>query len=317
MGAAFSLNRRAMRLVGRMMDEAEALGVTRLPYLPGQVVDCGIGAPGGYEAGRRFAAICMGGLGQVALVPWHAEHLTLPGVQVVTDRPVAACLGAQYAGWAIRGEGFFAMGSGPARALAQVEKLYVHLPIAEKADEAVICLEGRRLPTEEVLGEIAQRCGVRVERLTALIAPTASVVGAVQVSARVVETALHKLHELGFNVASIRNGWGIAPVAPVAADDLRAIGRTNDCLLYGGVVHLTIDAPDELLADIVGKVPAASSADHGRPFYQIYREYGDFYKIDPLLFSPAAVHLTSLRSGRTHSAGKVDQAILLDSFREG
>ncbi|HYG56967.1 MAG TPA: methenyltetrahydromethanopterin cyclohydrolase [Symbiobacteriaceae bacterium] len=317
MGQAFRLNHHAAVMVQEMVAKADALGVQVLPGLPAQVLDCGVQAPGGYEAGCRFASVTMGGLGRITLVPWQAGMLTLPGVQVITDQPAVACLGAQYAGWAIRNEGFFAMGSGPARALARVEKLYQSLPVSEESGEAVLCLEGRKLPDQGVLGHIASACGVAPDRLAVLIAPTASVVGSVQVSARVVETALHKLHELGFDVAAVRHGWGIAPLSPVAGDDLRAIGRTNDCLLYGGLVHLTVDVPDEVLADLAPRVPASASGDYGRPFYEVYRQYGDFYKIDPLLFSPAQVSLVSLRSGRVFTAGALNPAVLQASFGEG
>ena len=294
MDRAIGLNQRASALARQLCSDAQLFGVRAEEAGGAALIDCGIRAPGGFEAGRRFSEICMAGLGQVSLTPWQEDGLCLPGVQVVTDHPATACLGSQYAGWAVKGEGYFAMGSGPARALVRAEKVFEHLPLQEQADEAVLCLEGRSAPGETLLQEIADRCGVAPGRLTVLIAPTASLVGSVQVSARVVETALHKLHELGFDVNRIRHGWGAAPLAPVAGGDLAAIGRTNDCILYGGRVHLTVDATDEELADVVARLPSSASRDFGRPFIEIYRQYGDFYQIDPLLFSPAQVDRKSV-----------------------
>ena len=62
-------------------------------------------------------------------------------------------------------------------------------------------------------------------------------------------------------------------------------------------------------------VPSSSSADHGRPFIEIFRQYdSDFYKIDPLLFSPARVCLISTRSGNRFVFGELANDILATSF---
>src|SRR5919206_114324 len=88
----------------------------------------------------------------------------------------------------------------------------------------------------------------------------------VAVAARVVETALHKLHEIDFDVRRIVSGFGTCPLPPVAKSDPEAIGRTNDAVLYGGRVELTVDAPDDELEGIVERVPSSASKDHGEPF---------------------------------------------------
>ena len=106
-------------------------------------------------------------------------------------------------------------------------------------------------------------------------------------------------------------GIGTAPVAPVAKNDLRGIGRTNDCILYGGQAHYTVHAADDELAALTEKLPASASRDYGTPFYDIFQRYeGDFYKIDPLLFSPAEVWLTSADSGKTFHAGSLNPEVL-------
>ena len=164
--------------------------------------------------------------------------------------PRRACLAAQYAGWKLEHDDFFAMASGPGRALARAEDLFDQLAWREQADRAVLCLETRQDPPAAIVEKVAQRCGVEPSAVTFLIAPTASVCGSVQISARVVETALHKLHELGVDPARVRHGWGCCPIAPVARNDPTAIGRTNDAVLYGGTVHLWIEGPDDEVADL-------------------------------------------------------------------
>ncbi|RIK82501.1 MAG: methenyltetrahydromethanopterin cyclohydrolase [Planctomycetota bacterium] len=287
-----------------------------------KVLDFGVAAEGGLEAGRRLAEICLAGLGRVALVPSHAfgqtsAHSPAGGaaVQVTTDQPIAACMASQYAGWQIVGDKFFAMGSGPMRALARREPLFESLGVVDPSDVAVGVLEAARLPPDEVCRDIAAECGVAPEKLTLCVAPTASIAGTLQVVARSVETALHKLHELGFPLDHVRSGFGIAPLPPVAKNDLAAIGRTNDAILYGGQTTLWVRCDDDDILAFGPRVPSGASSDHGRPFAEIFARYGgDFYKIDPLLFSPAVVAFQNLKSGHSFRFGKLEPQVLAESF---
>jgi len=312
------LNERAARIADAMAADADALGIA-VSTLPAgaRVLDCGIAAPGGLEAGRLMAEACLGGLGHVRFAPFELDGLRLPGLQIWTDRPAIACLASQYAGWAIRPEGYFAMGSGPLRAVARAERaLYERLGYTEPPGaRGVLVLEGRTPPNDAVAAYVAAKAGVPTDGLTFLVAPTASLAASVQISARVVETALHKLLELGFDVRRVASGYGAAPIAPVAKDDLRAIGRTNDCVLYGGVAHLAVRAEDDELAALVPRVPASASRDYGAPFAEVFERYGgDFYKVDPLLFSPGEVYVTNLATGRTFHAGRLDADVLRRSL---
>jgi methenyltetrahydromethanopterin cyclohydrolase len=312
-----SLNDRALELADRLADDAEGLGVAVTTLSNGtRLIDCGARAAGGFEAGRRFAEICMGGLGTITYAPQIIGARWLPGLTVTTDRPAVACLAAQYAGWRVDREGYFAMGSGPGRALIRAEDLYDDLDWDEQASAAVLCLETRDAPPAQVADFIAQRAGVAADALTLVMAPTASITGGVQIAARVVETALHKLHELHFDVRRVVAGYGSCPLPPVAGDDMKAIGRTNDAVLYGGRVHLTVEADDDDdLRELVVRLPASASSDHGEPFGSVLQRANfDFYAIDPLLFSPAQIRLTSLASGRSFEAGRVNLEVLERSF---
>jgi methenyltetrahydromethanopterin cyclohydrolase len=312
-----SLNDRAAGLADQLVADADAarVAVTTLPNGT-RLIDCGAEAAGGFEAGRRFAEICMAGLGTVAYGPLTLDGRWLPGLTVTTDRPAIACLAAQYAGWRIDRDGYFAMGSGPGRALIRAEELYDDLDWSEQASAAVLCLETRESPPAEVADFVAERAGVPPSALTLLFAPTASVAGGVQIAARVVETALHKLHEVGFDVRRVLAGFGSCPLPPVAADDMEAIGRTNDAVLYGGQVHLTVEADDDdALRELVARLPASASSDYGEPFGKVLEDANfDFYAIDPLLFSPAQIRLTSVTSGRSFEAGAVNVEVLEHSF---
>ncbi len=295
-----------LRVVGRM--------------LPGgaRVIDAGIEVQGGYGAGLALAEICMGGLGHVAYAAVTIGGEAWPGVQVWTDHPAVSCMASQYAGWAIQVEKYFAMGSGPLRAHARVEKeLFAKLGYAEQADRGILVLETRNPPTDEVGAWVGQKSGLDPERLTFVVAPTASLAGGVQIVARILETGLHKMDAVGFDVTKVVSGIGTAPLPPVAKSDLRAIGRTNDCILYGGQARYTVRAEDAELADLAARLPSSASRDYGTPFYDIFKRYdNDFYKIDPLLFSPAEVWLTSVQSGKTYHAGQLNPAVLRTSLLE-
>ena len=86
---------------------------------------------------------------------------------------------------------------------------------------------------------------------------------------------------------------------------MKALGRTNDAVLYGGQVHLTVEADDDALRELVERLPASASKDYGEPFGKVLKDAEfDFYKIDPLLFSPAQIRLTNVESGRSFEAGR-------------
>jgi methenyltetrahydromethanopterin cyclohydrolase len=312
-----AMNERAWSLADRSVDRAAELRVAVHRLACGaRVIDAGIEWPGGLAAGQLLAELCMGGLGHVDFTPLTIGGDVWPGVFVWTDHPAEACMASQYAGWAIAVEKFFAMGSGPLRAKARVERELFHkLGYVEDAARGVLVLEGPSLPTDDVAAWVAAKAGIGADAITFAIAPTASLAGSVQVAARIVETGLHKMDTLGFDVRRIVGAMGTAPLPPVAKSDIRAIGRTNDCVLYGGQARYTVRADDAELSALAERLPASTSADYGTPFYEIFKRYdSDFYKIDPLLFSPAEVWLTSVASGRTFHAGRVAPDVLSASL---
>jgi methenyltetrahydromethanopterin cyclohydrolase len=321
-----SVNQRAAVIVQKMMNESEALGlsVTRLKN-GATVLDAGVHVPGSLKAGKLFAKACLGGLGDVHITQMKFDSqesgldagFWLPAVEVTVSLPHVACMASQYAGWAVKLDRFFAIGSGPARALNADEEIFQKLDYKDQANMAVLMLEGRQIPDEDVAAFVAKRCGLNPEKLILLIAPTASLVGSIQVAARSAETGMHKLAELGFDVRKVTAAYGICPLAPIAVDDLHAIGRTNDAILYGGQVFFTVQAEDSELVSLISKVPSECSRDYGTPFYDLFRRYkGDFYQIDRMLFSPAQVEINNLQSGRTFRAGRLNPSLLRKSLLE-
>jgi methenyltetrahydromethanopterin cyclohydrolase len=312
------LNARALRIVESMITRAGDLRI-RVESLEGggRAVDCGVMAPGGLAAGLDLARVCLGGLADVRLTMGMILDRACPMVHVVTDHPVAACLASQYAGWQLAEGKFFAMGSGPIRAAAGREELFSQIGHKEHPGHVVGVLETRQSPPPEIVRIVAEACGVPAHDVTLLFAPTASLACGVQVVARSVETALHKLHELGFDLARVISGQGSAPLPPVAKNDLAAIGRTNDAVLYGASVILNVTGADDSLTTLGPRVPSSSSKDYGEPFAGVFKRYNhDFYAVDPMLFSPAQVVFHNLTTGRAHVFGHVASDILARSFFE-
>lgn len=310
------LNDRAARVVDLLVHNA-ALCRVLVDELPGGTrwIDCGINTPGGLSAGLALARICLGDLADIAIVPGHVPGVDRPSVQVSTDHPVLACMAGQYAGWALSEGKFFAMGSGPMRAAAGKEELIKSLGYTEKPKRVVGVLECRKTPPEEICLKIASSCGVAQNALTLAAAPTASLAGGVQVVARSVETALHKLVDLGFDLSRVVAGQGWAPLPPVAKDDMAAIGRTNDAVLFGATVVLQVSGDDETLAELGPKLPSSASSDFGEPFAVIFKKYNyDFYKVDPGLFAPARVVLENISTGKSHEFGQLRPDLLKASF---
>jgi len=311
-----SVNRKALEIVKTILDNKGTLDCRIEESTDGAtIIDAGIECIGTAELGRLIGEVCLGGLGSVKLSTTYIGDLEFPAVIVGSDYPKIATLASQYAGWTIKVGKYFAMGSGPARALAQVEELYDELEYRDRSKKGVIVLESRTKPSEEVTGYIAEKCGIASSDLFCIIVPTASIAGSVQISSRVVEVGMHKLHEIGFDPERVRRGYGIAPIAPVAKNDSRAMGMTNDCILYGGRTYYFVKSDDDDFQKIVEKVPSSTSEQYGQPFYDFFKSVGfDFYKVDPLLFSPAEVTINHIETGKIYHAGKLNPDILRQSL---
>ena len=311
------MNDIAYKIATEMIEKSYTLNIRSEKQTCGAtIIDAGVNVEGSPEAGKYFSEICMSGMGKVDFCELNYTDFSIPGVRVSVNRPVPACMGSQYAGWSIKVERqgkkpYQAMGSGPARAIYYGEELLQKLGIKEQTDCAVLLLENSKLPDDEVALWTAEKCNVSPERVILLTAPTASVVGSIQIAARVVETGLHKMIETGFDIKSITSGFGVCPIAPIAENDLRAVGRTNDAVLFGGRAWYTANCGAEPIEKIINNLPSSASSDYGTPFYDLFKRYDyDFYKIDPMLFSPAEISVNDTVSGKTFSAGSVDAGLL-------
>jgi len=315
------INEMGFEVFEEMLDYADELQIEVHELDNGTVVaDAGVLAPGGYGAGVYLSRLCLADLAEIQLAPFDLQGVLLPGVSVATDFPAISCMASQCAMWQIKADKYFAMGSGPARALAKkTRELYDKIGFEESSDVAVIVLESGKLPDEKVSALIAEKCSIDPADLRIAVAPTDSVAGLVQVSARVVETGLHKLFSMGFDINSIKSGWGRAPISPISGDATMCMGSSNDAIIYGGETYYTLEYEnlEELLQYLRG-MPSQASRDWGAPFYKTFKAAGfDFFKVDHNVFAPAKVVMNEIKSRRTFVSGKVNLEALAESFNIG
>jgi len=318
MDKKLSVNQLAMRILNKLLENPEFYNVKIEEAKSGAiVVDAGISAEGGIEAGRLITEICMGGCSKAEITCKKYGELELQSIFVYTEHPVIATLGSQYAGWQIKEQDYSAIGSGPARALAlKPERVFREIGYRDDFNKAVMVMETDKFPPEGLLKSIANACHVSAADLVVVLTPTTSVAGAVQIAGRTIEAGVHKLSRLGLNPNAIIHACGCAPVPPTHLKFANAMARTNDAILYGGTSHYTVRYDDdEKLKEIVQKAPSTASSNYGKPFIEVFKEADrDFYKVDPNLFAPAMVVIDNLKTGKTFAQGKINAKLLSESF---
>jgi len=316
-----SVNLEAKKIVDQMIEDAEELNITVSKLENGStVIDCGVNVSGSFKAGELYTKVCLGGLAEVGIsIPGDlSENFAIPSVKIKTNFPSISTLGAQKAGWSVSVGDFFALGSGPARALAlKPAETYKEIEYKDDANIAILTLEADKLPGADVADSIAADCNVSAENVFLLVAPTSSLVGSIQIAGRVVENGTYKMLEfLKFNVNKVKYAAGIAPIAPVDPDGLKAMGKTNDAVLFGGRTYYYIESEEgDDIKSLAEQLPSSSSEGYGKPFYDVFKEAEfDFYKIDKGMFAPAEVVINDLRTGEMFRGGAVNVELLMKSF---
>lgn len=313
-----SVNREAFKIVKELLDRPEyyKVSISKLPS-GATVIDTGLDAVGGVEAGLKITEIAMGGLGSTSITHFDYAGLQLPVVTVHTDHPAIALLGSQLAGWSISVGDFFGMASGPGRALAlKPKKVFEKIDYRDESDVGVLLIETEKKPTDEVAKEIGRKCGVNPENLYLILTTTVSIAGAVQVAGRIVETGLYRLDYLEFDPKKVISGTGFAPIMPIHPDSGVTLAREEDALIYGGVTHYLVEHDDDdELKQLISSAPATTSKGYGRTSYDILKEVNfDWSKLDPAFFAPGYISVSNVKSGHTFKAGKVNPDVIKQSL---
>ena len=316
MNTNLSVSKLAKKLVKKLIDNSKKLNVlVKKGPLNCTIIDAGIEIKGSEQAGKLIAEICMGGLGIINLKKTNTfPHWPLE-TKVESKHPVISCLASQYAGWNLSHEKFYALASGPGRAIARREELFKDLEYVDQSKFVYLVMEVDKTPPKEIIEKISNDCKTTAENIILILTPTQSISGVIQIVSRVSEVGLHKLHTLKFPLENVEEVCGSAPIPPVSKDFVTSMGRTNDAILYGGNVELKVRGTDEQISKLAKNLPSTSSKDYGKPFAEIFKNYkGDFYAIDPNLFSPGKVTITSLETDKIFVEGKLNSDLLDKSF---
>lgn len=299
------LNRTATELVDEAVEFADELGVA-VHHLENEavVLDFGVEAPGGLEAGLLLTELRTGGLSSVTTRLETIDGTARPHVELASDHPALALLSSQRAGWRLTAGGW---GSGPAQRLRDGGREYDGPD--EEFEFAVLAVERATLPAEDLAGEVAREAGVPTAGTFLPTAPAASPAGAVALAAGAAELAVHRLERLGYDPARIRAATGSAPLPPVAGDEATARARGNDALAYGGRVHLLVDTPIQRLDEL----PFGATEHAGASFETLLDDAGgDLASLEDA-FAPACVTVDVVGGGST-TVGGVDEARLADAW---
>jgi len=307
-----SINRTAIELVDEALDFAGELDVVGYELDNGAtVVDFGIDAAGGVEAGLLLAEIQTAGLANLRTRMGELAGAPRQYVELSTDHPAVALLCSQKAGWEVTTEsGFEGLGSGPARALVGRETEFERVGYYDSAEFATLAIESTTLPDEEVAEQVAELAEVDAEGVFLPTFATGSTAGSVTTAARAAELAVFRLLEVGYEPTDVLHASGSAPLAPPTRDETEAMGRTNDALAYGGEVHLQVARDDDRFGEIV----STASDEYGTPFVDVFEDADwDFYDVPESVFAPAQVTVDVV-DGPVYTVGETDEELLAESF---
>jgi methenyltetrahydromethanopterin cyclohydrolase len=317
-----SVNALAMERVRLMLDNPSRYGVEVSILRSGAtVLDMGVNAKGSWLAALEYVRVVTGGLAEVSYSSRKLAGRVVPVINVFASEPIMSCVGCQIAGFKVKAGEYSPIGSGPARAIKGRDRYFSATPTMtyrDSSEEAVLAFQMDDLPDDVIAQAVAADCEVPVQNVYLLVAPTTSLVGTVQVAARVVGfTALNMVHR-GYDIDTILSAWGTAPIPPLTKDPLDAMGRSNDAIIYGGTAVFTVKASDEYIERFLPVLTSSASEHYGTPFTEIFREAAfDFFEVKrlaPCHFSPAHLLVNNLESGRTLTAGRINDKALAKSF---
>jgi methenyltetrahydromethanopterin cyclohydrolase len=317
----FSISQEAVRIVKeKILPYAEQLNCQVIHLKNGgTVIDMGVNARGGWQAGKLFVEATIGGLGHVDFGLYTFGENKLPSIDVYIDHPVEATFSSQFSGWEIPGSDpetrITPIGSGPARAIARNDIWTQSWPYQDIHHETVFAVQTTVLPDGSLAQEVAQACHIQPENVYILAARTASLAGSIQVCSRTVEASIGKLFTLGFDLSKIISGMGTCPIAPPARNEFIGMDRTNTALIYGGMVRYVFDCRDEEIERILEKLPFSASRRFGESFADLMEEANRvFPDIDRDIHTVAVYEITNYATGRVFKAGKIHEDLLKRSL---
>jgi len=321
MNKCFSINDRAYRMVTeKIIPEAESLGIGIIKQNNGTtIIDMGINYPACWKAGKYFTESCLGGLGELRFGRERIGGYLVPAVAIQVTHPVIAEMSSHAANWKLFQKGENIIISGPIRSI-KGKDFYAQASSYRDSltEKAVGMIQTTKIPDEVLTSNIADKVGVDPRNLYLLVAKTASIVGAIQVSARNVEQAMPTIYDHGFDLNNVVYANGITPIVSIVDDEMIAYGRVNDCLIYGQETNLYVRCDDYDIEKVLEVIPMSmeeNSEIFGTPFQKLFSECGnDWSKVPRGWDAPAKINFHNLSTGRTFSTGVIHEEALVRSY---
>jgi methenyltetrahydromethanopterin cyclohydrolase len=314
------LSKQTVELIEKdILPRAEALGCAVTTLACGAtVIDMGIHAPGSWEAGRLFTQVSLGGLGEVSFSRFCQGRIDLPAVTVTLPHPQEASLSSQFSSWKIKQTGsyrLYGFGSGPARAIARQDDIARMWHYRDSWHATALCVQTAEMPDDEIALEVSRACNVDPSCVYLLAATTGSLVGCIQICARMPEVALWGLAVNGFPLETVLCFDGYGVVAPCARDELLAMDRVNNSIFYGSYARLLVDCEDDAIERILPTMSFADTIHAGKTFGELFEEANhNIYNMDLSVHKVAVCELNNIRSGRSFRAGSFNPDMLYTSF---
>lgn len=314
-----SVNQRSVELVKKLIQDQEGYKV-KLHTIKGvNVIDCGVVESGSWKSAKIMTEVLYGGLNEVSFetFPIPIDEVYYNAVHVQSDYVVLQQAGCNISGWELKPGKFAPVLAGPGRLVSRKENDWFtsYSDYKDASHEAVLTIEMGTMPSEEQIEELVEAVGIEAKDIYILVAASGSLACSTQVAARIIEQSLHRLHEEHFNLDYIIEAHGFCVIPPVIKDDLIAMGRLNDVLIYGGQATFTVDCEDEEIECLIDKITSDKCSVYGTMFKEIYEQNGcDFYQVPMEMYSPAKVVIVNQRTGRTFKAGRINTEVLSKSF---
>ncbi len=316
----FSLSKQTIAVIEeRILPRLWTLGCERHTLKNGAtVIDMGIHAPGGREAALLFTLVTLGGIGDVSYGTIQIGGLDYESIEVRLDRPQEAALSSQFSAWKIKPAGEYRLpgfGSGPARAISYRDPIANMWPYRDQYEKTALALQTAELPDESIAEEVACACEVKTENVYLLAAKTGSLVGCVQIAARMAEVSLWGLGNYGFPIETVMNFSGSAAIPPAISDELIAMDRVNSSTFYGSIARYLVDCSDADIEQVLPSMAFSGTKHNKKTFAELYdAAQRDIFKMDKDVHKVAAIEMTNYRTGRTFRAGALDADMLQQSY---
>lgn len=316
----FSLNDMAAQIVEeQILPHAEELNVEVIKLKNGAtVIDMGIHAKGGWKAGKLYTDVCLGGMGELVYQSMYIGKHIVPTAVIEVDRPAITQMCAHIAGLYLPYRGYHQPVAGPIRSITSTDHWSDCVAYRDtEAKKAVGCLQITTLPDEELAQKIADAVGKDPSDLYLLASRTSTIVGAVQIIARNIEQAFATIADHpDFPIECIVQAVGYSPIATIEDDEIIAMGRVNDCLIYGAESTLYCDCEDSLIEQMLEKLPLCKNESvYGIPFEEMFREAGcDWAHVPRDYDAPCKVNFINVRTNHFYSAGMIHYGVLERDF---